>query len=142
MIRRAKTDDIMAIVALEKQGFRSTLGAHFIYQEIVNNPFALYMVYESNNQVIAYIGYHIVDDKADILNFVVGRLYQGNGYGSMLLEKTLDEVTRLGAKIITLEVRPSNKQARYVYEKFGFKPTYTRKKYYKNEDAIVYLKEV
>lgn len=142
MIRRAKTDDILAIVKLEKQGLRSTLGANFIYNEIVNNPFAMYMVYELNNQVIGYIGCHVVDDKSDILNFVINKFHQGNGYGSKLLEETLNEVTRIGVKTVTLEVRVSNIWAQKLYEKFGFKPSYRRIKYYKNEDAIVYIKEV
>ncbi len=142
MIRRAKTDDIMAIVKLEKQGLRSTLGANFIYNEIVNNPFAMYMVYELHNQVIGYIGCHVIDDKADILNFVVSKHHQGNGYGSSLLEETLDEVERLGVKTVSLEVRESNKSARKLYENFGFKSAFIRKKYYRNEDAVVYLKEV
>lgn len=142
MIRQAKTDDIMAIVKLEKQGLRSTLGANFIYNEIVNNPFALYMVFELNAQVIGYIGYHVVDDKAEILNFVINKLHQGNGYGSKLLNDTLDEVTRLGVKTVSLEVRVSNKWAQKLYEKYGFLPAYRREKYYDNEDAIVYIKEV
>ncbi len=142
MIRKATTSDINAIVRLEKQGLRSTLGAYFIYNEIVNNPFSMYMVYELHGQVIGYIGYHIVDDKAEILNFVIGRLHQGNGYGSQLMEETLHEVTRIGVKMITLEVRVSNIPARHLYEKFGFKQSHKREKYYKNEDAIVYLKEV
>ncbi len=142
MIRRATTGDILAIVKLEKQGLRSTLGANFIYNEIVNNPFAMYMVFELNTEVVGYIGYHVIDDKAEILNFVVGKLHQGNGYGSNILDETLNEVIRLGVKTVTLEVRVSNKWARHLYEKFGFKPAYTRDKYYKNEDAIVYLKEV
>lgn len=142
MIRQAKTDDIMAIVKLEKQGLRSTLGANFIYNEIVNNPFALYMVFELNMEVIGYIGYHVIDDKAEILNFVVSKLHQGNGYGSKLLDETLNEVERLGVKTVTLEVRVSNKWAQKLYEKYGFKPAYKREKYYDNEDAIVYIKEV
>ena len=142
MIRRATTSDIAAIVKLEKQGLRSTLGANFIYNEIVNNPFSMYMVYELHGQVIGYIGYHVIDDKAEILNFVIGNLHKGNGYGSKLMEETLDEVAYLGVKTVTLEVRVSNIWARKLYEKFGFKPSHKKEKYYKNEDAIVYLKEV
>ena len=142
MIRRAKTDDIMAIVKLEKQGLRSTLGANFIYNEIVNNPFAMYFVIELNGQVIGYIGYHVIDENAEILNFVISKLYQGNGYGTKILDETLNEVDRLGVKTITLEVRVSNKRAQKLYEKFGFKASYKREKYYDNEDAIVYIKEV
>ena len=117
MIRLAKTDDIMAIVKLEKQGLRSTLGANFIYNEIVNNPFAMYMVYELNTQVIGYIGCHIIDDKAEILNFVVNKLHQGNGYGSKLLNEALNEAERYGVRTVTLEVRVSNIWAQKLYEK-------------------------
>ena len=142
MIRPAKTDDIMSIVRLEKQGLRTTLGENFIYNEIVNNPFSMYFVYELNGQVIGYLGSHVIDDKAEILNFVISKLHQGNGYGSKLLDYMLDEATRVGVKTVTLEVRVSNVWAQKLYEKFGFKAAYTRVKYYRNEDAIVYIKEV
>lgn len=142
MIRRAKTSDINTIVNLEKQGLKQTLGYDFIFQEISSNPFAIYEVLEINQTVIGYIGYHVVDDKAEILNIVINQQYQGQGYGKKLLSEAIYHMITSHVLTITLEVRDSHVIARSLYESLGFIATYKRKNYYKNEDAWVYIKEV
>ena len=142
MIRRAKTDDILDIVKLEKTGLRSTLGKQYLYQDIVHNPFSMYFVYELHLKVVGYIGYHVVDEQANILNFVIDINHQGQGYGRALLQSTIDELLTKHVKTISLEVRESNQKAIKLYESLGFKASHKRKKYYNNEDAWVYIKEV
>ena len=48
----------------------------------------------------------------------------------------------LGARRISLEVRPSNHAARKLYEKFGFTIKGVRKHYYFDEDGLVMFCEL
>jgi ribosomal-protein-alanine N-acetyltransferase len=142
MIRCAETKDILSIVKIEKAALKETLGEKFLYQEINDNPLALYYVYELNREVIGYIGFRLDLEIAEMMNFVVLKLYQNEGYGQELIKYALNQLIKLQTKSISLEVRESNLRAQYIYEKLGFKQSHKRKKYYKNEDAIVYIKEV
>ena len=49
----------------------------------------------------------------------------------------MKKAAELGARRISLEVRPSNHAARSLYEKFGFTIQGVRKRYYFNEDGLV-----
>lgn len=142
MIRKATVDDILSIVDMENKVFKETLGEKFLYQEMTMNPYAYYYVFELGKQVIGYIGYRVDLEFAEMMNFCVTPTHQSEGYGTNLLTSSLNEIIKLGAKSIILEVRKSNVRAQHVYEKLGFKASHTKPNYYKKEDAIVYLKEV
>ena len=142
MIRCAKIDDIPSIIKIEKKTFKETLGEKFLFQEINDNEFSKYFVYELGSEVIGYIGFRYDLEFSEMMNFCIGPIHQGEGYGSKLLQYGIDELAKLGVKTFTLEVRQSNVKAQHIYEKNGFKASHTRKNYYKKEDAIVYIKEV
>jgi len=142
MIRKAIPSDIFHMVKLEKSAFKTTLGEKFLLQELNDNPFGFYYVYELNKTVIGYIGFRVYDDQAEMMNFVVSMDHQDEGYGTQLLTFCLNELENKQVKTISLEVRKSNKKAQHVYEKMGFKLSHVRKKYYENEDGCVLVKEV
>lgn len=142
MIRKAKIDDIPALVAIEKKVFEQSLGESFLYDEFLLNPFAHYFVYEVNETVVGYIGYRAIDTQSEMMNFCVDPIYQGKHIGSEILTYTIDYLKNLGVKTILLEVRISNDKAIKTYEKFGFKKSHVREQYYGNEDAYVFIKEV
>ena len=142
MIRKAEAKDIFYIVKLEKKVFKESLGESFILQELTDNPFSHYFVTVKSNEVVGYIGFRAYDDQAEMMNFLISPDYQDEGLGVELLTYALSYLEDLGAKLITLEVRKSNKKAQHVYEKLGFKISHVRKKYYDNEDGYVCVKEV
>jgi ribosomal-protein-alanine N-acetyltransferase len=47
------------------------------------------------------------------------------------------EALAAGANSLTLEVRVSNRSAQALYQRFGMAPVGVRKRYYKDEDALV-----
>jgi ribosomal-protein-alanine N-acetyltransferase len=51
----------------------------------------------------------------------------------------MDDARRRGLRVVALEVRPSNQEARPLYESFGFRVVGRRKGYYYDtgEDALV-----
>ena len=142
MIRKAKIDDIPYLVNIEKQVFEQSLGESFLYDEFLLNPFAHYFVFEVNDTVVAYIGYRAIDQQSEMMNFCVDPIYQHKKIGSELLNYTINYLKDLGVKTILLEVRISNDKAIKIYEKFGFKKSHLRDKYYGNEDAYVFIKEL
>jgi ribosomal-protein-alanine N-acetyltransferase len=142
MIRRATPNDIFKIERIEKEVFPNPLTSSFLLDELSNNPFAIYFVYELNLEVVGYIGFRKVDEAVEMMNFAILKDYQGENIGQTMLYETMNYFKKEGTKSIILEVRKSNKKAQHIYEKMGFIKSHVRKNYYENEDAFVYIKEV
>lgn len=142
MIRKAEVKDIFYINRLEKLVFKQPLGESFLMQELTDNPFAYYFVYEKAKEVIGYIGFRAYDNQGEMMNFLIHPDYQGDGLGTELLIYAIEQLKCIDVKTISLEVRKSNKKAQHVYEKIGFNISHIRKKYYENEDGYVMVKEV
>ena len=142
MIRNITTLDIFQVEALEKKAFGQSLGVDFLYQEILYNPFAYYLVYELNREVVGYIGYRLHETQAEMMNFVVKADYQTKGIGTQLFSHSMCYFKENNIKKVTLEVRKNNEKARVFYEKLGFIQSHQIKNYYETEDAIIYVKEV
>ena len=91
------------------------------------------------------IGYAVVmqaADEAHLLNLSVAAARQGQGHGSALLRCVCERSRELGARLIFLEVRPSNAGARRLYERHGFQHIGIRRDYYPaaqgREDALIF----
>jgi len=81
-----------------------------------------------------------------ILNFCITPEQQGRGYGKKMLQFAYDVAQQHGARIMYLEVRPTNETALTLYESQGFKRIAIRKNYYPDdegrEDAFVLACEI
>lgn len=142
-LREMTLDDINDVIEGEKIAFGDSLGYDMLYTELKFNPFAYYFVIEVDKKFGGYIGSWIDGEHAEIVNFFVKKEYQGNGFGSMMLEFVIDLVKSVKVPTISLEVREHNEKAIKLYEKYGFKYSHTRDKYYKNgENALVLILEV
>lgn len=142
MIRKATINDIFSLDKIESEVLTNTLGINFLLNEIENNDFAHYFVYELNKEIIGYIGVRIYDDICEVFNFVVKKNYQNQGYGKKLFNYLLQFIKDFNVETISLEVRKSNKAALRFYYKNDFIKSHIRKNYYLDEDAIVLIKEV
>ena len=86
------------------------------------------------------VGYLICSRYADVwhlMNIAVDPVLQRRGIATELLEQMFE---RAGPEeSYTLEVRPSNAVAIALYERFGFRPAGTRRRYYQDtgEDAMI-----
>jgi [ribosomal protein S18]-alanine N-acetyltransferase len=86
------------------------------------------------------VGYLICSRYADVwhlMNIAVDPALRRRGVATALLEQMLE---RAGPdESYTLEVRPSNAVAIALYERFGFRPAGTRRRYYQDtgEDAVI-----
>jgi len=140
LIRPMEINDIEQIIAGETAIFGTTLGFDMLYNDLVLNPLAQYLVLEIDGAVEGYIGMWI-DEVSEIINFYVSKEYQGLGFGRMLLDFAVRACSGSGVKVLSLEVRKSNTKAIRLYESFGFIDSHIRDRYYEDgEDAIIMVK--
>lgn len=90
------------------------------------------------------IGYGILTaaaGEAHLLNLSIDAPWQGRGHGRALLMHHIDLARGLGARLLLLEVRPSNQVARALYRDVGFEQITVRRGYYPDtngrEDALL-----
>ncbi len=95
--------------------------------------------FEEGGSCLAYAIYQIVFLESHILNLAVRPESARQGLGSKLLSKVMEHCEREGAKMIYLEVRPSNEAARALYKKHGFLNVSVRERYYPNGEAAVIM---
>ena len=108
------------------------------FKEDLNRKNAKSLVIEVENKIVGYIIFWIISDEIHILNIAVHRLYRKQKIATALLKYCFEFASLKSFKYCTLEVRENNLSAQKLYEKFGFKPLYKRKKYYScGEDAVV-----
>ena len=84
------------------------------------------------------IGYAIQSQAAGeshLLNLCVDPIWQGMGYGSLLLEHAIRVAKNLGCGGMFLEVRPSNPVGIGLYERRGFVTLGRRPDYYRSDDG-------
>jgi ribosomal-protein-alanine N-acetyltransferase len=74
-----------------------------------------------------------------ITNIAVHPASRRRGIGRGLLGSVLEDARRRATRLVVLEVRPSNIEARALYESFGFQVVGRRRGYYYDtgEDALV-----
>ncbi|BAB04266.1 ribosomal protein S18-alanine N-acetyltransferase [Halalkalibacterium halodurans] len=138
-IRFMTVDDVDAVVRVEEQTFTVPWSREAFINEVTNNQFARYVVYEVGEQIVGYCGVWVVYDESHITNIAIHPDYRGEKRGEALLRYILEFARLLGAKKLSLEVRISNEIAQRLYRKFGFQAGGIRKNYYTDnqEDALV-----
>lgn len=129
------------VFLVEQSAFLHPWSKQSFLDELVN-PLAKYFVLTINNQVAGYAGlWHIVDE-GHITNIAIKKELQGQGLSNYLLKEIIDYKNKNNLSFLTLEVRESNIIAQKLYEKYNFKKTGERKKYYENsETAFLYSLE-
>jgi len=132
-------EDVDAVFELERLAFPTPWPRDAFVNELTINQNAKYVVALSDGQVAAYCGMWIVLDEAHITNIAVHPSFRGRKIGERLMRQMMGLAYLLGARSMTLEVRPSNTAARNMYAKLGFAEHGRRKQYYSdnNEDAII-----
>lgn len=112
----------------------SFISKEYILNELENNPFAKILILKENNEVIAYIYYSNIYERAEINQIEVSKTHRNCGKGNFLLNYMIN----LLKKDITLEVKEDNYSAIKLYEKNKFEKKAIRKGYYNGIDGILY----
>ena len=103
----------------------------------------VYIVCKDNGKVLGYCGMWTVLGEGNITNMAVAKEYRRQGIAKLLMsEMERISIEENGVDVFFLEVRQSNENAKKLYEKMGYKPIGTRKRFYEKpvEDAIVMSK--
>jgi ribosomal-protein-alanine N-acetyltransferase len=138
-----KIEDLEEVLDIEVLSFPTPWSRNaFLYELLENERAVYYVVHNSMNKLIAYIGMWIIFDEGHITNLAVHPAYRHQGVAKFLFHNFIKVAREKNVKHLTLEVRRSNTVAQELYQKMGFVHMGVRKKYYldNNEDALIMWK--
>jgi ribosomal-protein-alanine N-acetyltransferase len=142
-IAAMRVEDIPDVHLIERASFPVPWPSYAFRQELESNRLARYLVARVGDELVAYGGLWLMVDEAHITTFAVLPAWRRQGIGARLLLALLDLAVAMRASVATLEVRISNRSARRLYERFGFRPVGVRPNYYTDdhEDALIMTTE-
>ena len=125
------------IIELDKNNIdfinNSFLKRDYVEKELSVNPYGIILLLIENEEIIGYLYYSDIYDRAEINQIEINSIHRNCGYG----KKLMDYFTKTVDKDITLEVRKDNLPAIKLYNKYGFKEVATRKGYYNGIDGLL-----
>lgn len=133
-------EDLSGVLEVEQESFTNPWTRDMYSWELQNRSVChIYVVRTPECAVAGFCAFWLVFDEIHINNVAMRPRYRGQGIGTALMRRVLDEAGRLGARRATLEVRASNTDARRLYERLGFYLAGTRRGYYTHpvEDALI-----
>lgn len=110
------------------------IDSKYIEKEFETNPFAKILLLQDQDNIIGYIYYSDIYERAEINQFEIETLHRNCGKGNLLLKEMIETVK----KDISLEVKKDNISAIKLYEKNGFIKKAIRRGYYSGVDGILY----
>jgi len=141
-----KEGDLPYILDIENVSFPNPWREMTFRGEICNQPisFPLVIVFKPQKKVIGYLVFWQIKEQMQINNIAIHPDYRRMGIAEAVLHQVLSEVRMEGAKLVTLEVRPSNIAARTLYNKLGFDILGIKEDYYHDppEPALVMGKKL
>ena len=138
-------EDVPALAELERRCFAIPWSADALAAELADREKARVLVAtDPSGRILGYISSWFILDEAEIHNIAVARDCRRRGIGRTLLAALLTLGNNAGIVSFTLEVRPSNTEARALYQSMGFTDCGLRHAYYANnqEDAIIMFKKL
>ena len=126
------------IVEIEKLSNTSPWSDQSFRNEIAN-PRGPFLVALADGEICGFGGVWHVVDEAHVINVAVAPEQRGQGIGTRLVTRLLQDSKEAGMACATLEVRAGNRTAIGLYERLGFHEVSRRKAYYPDnrEDAVV-----
>ena len=136
---RMRPADLDEVLAIERASFSMPWSRGAFLYEIDQNRVAHCYVIRETEHIVGYICVWEVADEMHITNIAVQPAARRRGIGRGLLGSVLEDARRRSTRLVALEVRPTNSEARALYESFGFRVVGRRRGYYYDtgEDALV-----
>jgi ribosomal-protein-alanine N-acetyltransferase len=136
-IRSAALNDVPAILAIEQQASGAAHWTRDQYNQLVSSGVVL--VAEEAGQFCGFVCAQAVAGEWEIENVVVAAGFLRRGIANELIRTLIQRAKNEAASALLLEVRESNRAARGLYEKQGFREVGCRPAYYRDpaEDAIL-----
>lgn len=144
-VRPATSADVPQIMELEQQAPTASHWTQEQYEVLFRDSKS-----DSDPQRVVLVGEAAVVEgfliasginrEWEIENMAVSEAKRRQGLGTLLVKEFLEHARPRNAEAVFLEVRESNRAARVLYERCGFRETGRRKAYYREptEDALNY----
>lgn len=134
-----RVEDLDEVLEIERASFSMPWSRGAFTYEIERNRVARCWVTREDDRVAGYLCLWEVVDELHITNVAVHPAYRRRGIGRAMLAAVLEDAVRRSLSLVGLEVRPTNDEARALYESFGFRVVGRRRGYYYDtgEDALV-----
>ena len=131
--------DLDSVLAIERASFPTPWSRGAFVYELRQNRVARCWVARASGEVVGYLCLWEVASEIHITNLAVHPAWRCRGVARTLLGAILEDARRRRLAVALLEVRPTNQEARALYESFGFRMVGRRKGYYPDtgEDALV-----
>lgn len=141
LVNRMRERDLEEVLAIENSSFQSPWTRGMFLSDLDVNPFARSVVarFPGESKIIAYACFWIVMEELHLMNLAVHPDRRRQNIGEELARWVLNMGYEKKCRTAMLEVRESNRPARQLYEKLGFKVIGVRRGYYRDpkEDALV-----
>ena len=139
LVEPMRLEDVPAVHRIESASFPVPWPDYAFRQELQTNRLAHYLVVRAGRETIGYGGMWLMVDEAHVTTFAVLPEWRRRGIGGRLMLGLMNVARELDARVVTLEVRLSNRAARALYAQFGFRPVGVRPRYYSDngEDALI-----
>ncbi len=138
-VDRMRTEDLDEVLVIERASFTLPWSRGAFLYEMEQNRVARCSVMRDDQHVVGYVCIWEIGDELHITNIAVDPGRRRQGLGRALLTYVMEDGRARGLRVVALEVRPSNHEARTLYDSFGFRVVGRRKGYYYDtgEDALV-----
>lgn len=134
--------DLDEVLTIERASFPTPWSRGAFLYELKQNPVARCWVARGSGsapRVVGYLCLWEIHPEIHITNLAVHRVWRRQGIARSLLGAILEDARRRHLTTAFLEVRPTNTEARSLYEDLGFQVIGRRKGYYfdTGEDALL-----
>ena len=141
LIRPATERDIEAIYDIEIKSFNKPFTLENLRHEF-RIAFSIFIAAEIENRVEAYAIVWKVHDEIHLNKIAVSGEYRNRGIGRALVEYIINNVNPGYAKIMLIEVKERDTDARTFYKKLNFTETGSRSDYYIDDNAVLMERKI
>lgn len=106
-----------------------------------DDPYERLLAYKKENDIIAFISYSVIYERAEINFIAVEKSFRNKGIAQKLIDAMLLDIEDT-CENVSLEVSINNKAAINLYLKNDFCKKGIRKNYYADGDAYLLIKEM
>lgn len=136
-LRKARPSDLEAIVLLDHKVLKTNWHERLYLEEITNKN-THFWILELEGLIVGFLAIKVIADEGEILQFAVDPDYQGQGFGSLLMDYALENLNIMD---LFLEVADSNEIARKFYKKYDFQLMRIRKNYYGSDQNGIEMRK-
>lgn len=135
-IRALVPDDIPAALRIEGETYPQPWTEGIFADELARED-RIYLAADEGGELVGYAGLMVIGDEAHVTTLTVAPWARGKRVGTRLMLALAHRAREAKARSLTLEVRVSNLAAQALYRRFGMAPVGVRKRYYRDEDALI-----